>query len=142
MRPFLAATVMMAVLAATPDAQIPGRGEPTLPKVSEGAELYRIYCASCHGQDGKGRPASPAMRTPSTDLTALARNNRGVFPRERVRRVIANGTSRSGVHARGDMPVWGTIFRAVDPSDTAVDMRLDSLVRYVESLQQTTVVSR
>jgi mono/diheme cytochrome c family protein len=113
--------------------------EPLLPKTTAGSELYRFYCSNCHGLDAKGRPASPAMRTPSTDLTLLALNHGGVFPREAVRNVIAHGTGRNSAHGPTDMPVWGTIFRALDPNDTRVEIRIDNLVRYLEGLQMTSV---
>ena len=35
-------------------------------KVEQGAVLYKEYCASCHGLDGKGYgPAAPAMSSSS-----------------------------------------------------------------------------
>jgi hypothetical protein len=39
------------------------------------------------------------------------------------------------------MPVWGTIFRALDPGDTMVDVRVENLVRYIEGLQTNAVVT-
>jgi hypothetical protein len=33
------------------------------------------------------------------------------------------------------MPVWGPIFRALDPNDARTAVRLDNLVRYLESIQ-------
>jgi mono/diheme cytochrome c family protein len=139
-----AAIAMLAsgLLVLGAHAQGPNRStprEPLLPKTTVGSELYRFYCANCHGLDATGRPASPAMRTPSTDLTRLALNHGGVFPREAVRDVIAHGTGRNSAHGRTDMPVWGTIFRGLDPSDTMVDIRIDSLVRYIEGLQMNAV---
>jgi hypothetical protein len=69
------------------------------------------------------------------DLTTLAMNNGGLFPREAVRAIITNGTSKTGAHGTTDMPVWGTIFRAFEPNDTMVDVRIDNLVRHLETLQ-------
>ena len=40
----------------------------------------QAYCASCHGVDGKGRrPAAPALKMPTTNLTTLAAKNGGDF---------------------------------------------------------------
>jgi hypothetical protein len=39
------------------------------------------------------------------------------------------------------MPVWGTIFRAFEPNDTMVDVRIENLVRYIESLQISTAAT-
>ena len=47
----------------------------------EGKDLFRAYCASCHGMDAKGNgPVAPALKAPVPDLTTLAKRNRGVFP--------------------------------------------------------------
>jgi mono/diheme cytochrome c family protein len=55
----------------------------------EGPDLFRAYCAPCHGVDGKGAgPAAPALRVKPPDLTLLARSNRGPFPKVRVRQMI------------------------------------------------------
>jgi hypothetical protein len=34
------------------------------------------------------------------------------------------------------MPVWGAIFRGLDPSDTMVEVRIGNLVQYLESIQE------
>lgn len=144
MRTFLIALMASGLLALGAYAQGTRPGvprEPLLPKTTAGSELYRLYCANCHGLDAKGRPSSPAMRTPSPDLTVLAVNHGGVFPREMVRDVITHGTGRSSAHGPTDMPVWGTIFRAIDPKDTMVDVRIDNLVRYIEGMQIKTVAT-
>jgi mono/diheme cytochrome c family protein len=39
----------------------------------QGVDIYKEYCAVCHGVDLKGLgPAAPAMKVPPTDLTAFA----------------------------------------------------------------------
>ena len=38
-------------------------------------------------------------------------------------------------HGTAAMPVWGTIFRAFEPNDTMVEVRIDNLIRYLESVQ-------
>ncbi|MGE3958339.1 MAG: cytochrome c [Vicinamibacterales bacterium] len=110
--------------------------------MTAGAELYKFYCSNCHGLDGRGRPASATMHVPASNLTVLALNHGGVFPREAVRDVIATGAGKEGVHGTSDMPVWGTIFRAFEPNDAMVSVRIDNLVRYIESLQVSTVGTR
>ena len=43
-----------------------------------GSGLFTNYCASCHGVDARGDgPAAASLRVPPTDLTRLARANRG-----------------------------------------------------------------
>jgi hypothetical protein len=38
-------------------------------------------------------------------------------------------------HGSKDMPVWGPIFRALDPNDTATKVRIANIVDYIESMQ-------
>jgi mono/diheme cytochrome c family protein len=135
MRGLWLAILMSGTLALPVHAQPLVPQAPMLQKTTVGSELYRYYCSNCHGADAKGRPASPAMRTPSADLTALAQKNNGVFPRDAVRSLLANGPTKGAAHGASDMPVWGTIFRAFDRNDTMVDVRIDNLVAYIESLQ-------
>jgi hypothetical protein len=50
----------------------------TLIRSTRGADLFRAYCASCHGRDAKGHgPAAPALKATVPDLTVLAKNNGG-----------------------------------------------------------------
>ena len=84
-----------------------------------GPDLYRLYCATCHGRDGKGNgPATAALKVPPPDLTALARQRSGVFSAGGVEAVIRGGTAVTA-HGSDEMPVWGQIFYALDLSDRA-----------------------
>jgi mono/diheme cytochrome c family protein len=123
------------VSGATLGAQ---RGDPPLVLDSTvGGDLYQFSCASCHGRTGKGDgPAAPALKTPPPDLTALARQNDGAFPRDRVRAVLTGPFRPIPVHGSPDMPIWGPVFRALDPSEPRVRVRIESLVAYLESLQE------
>ena len=57
-----------------------------------GPDLYRHYCATCHGRDGKGDgPAGRALKVPPSDLTVLARREKGVFPASAVETSIRGG---------------------------------------------------
>jgi mono/diheme cytochrome c family protein len=101
-----------------------------------GPDLYRLYCATCHGRDGKGNgPAAPALKVPPPDLTVLARQRTGVFPARDVEAIIRGGAAVTA-HGSGDMPVWGPIFYALDPSDARVKARISSLVAQIASIQQ------
>ena len=101
-----------------------------------GPDLYRHYCATCHGREGKGDgPAAGALKVPPSDLTGLARREKGVFPSSAVEAIIRGGT---GVAAHGsvEMPVWGPIFYALDPSDARVRARIAALVSHIATIQQ------
>ncbi|HUJ48999.1 MAG TPA: c-type cytochrome [Bryobacteraceae bacterium] len=101
-----------------------------------GAEMYLDYCAPCHGRDGTGSgPVSPALKVRTTDLTTLAKRNNGVYPAERVRATIS-GDLLVVAHGSKDMPVWGPAFRYLGGGSRAeVTVRVDSLTRYIQSLQ-------
>ena len=110
---------------------------PQAIKSIEGRDLFAVYCANCHGRTGIGDgPVVPALKVPPPDLTTLARRNGGVFPGAKVG-VMLSGPRRAALPAHGssDMPVWGPIFRALDPSDTQAAMRVSNLVLYLESIQ-------
>lgn len=141
MRTFAVAVLVAGVLVIGARAQGPSAREPMLQKTTVGSELYRFYCSNCHGLDARGRAPTPAMHVAASNLTVLAANHGGVFPREAVRDIIAHGSGRGSVHGANDMPVWGTIFRAFEPNDPMVDVRIDNLVRYIESLQASGVTT-
>lgn len=123
-----------SVLAAQPDI----RKVPIQPtSASSGPEMYKTYCASCHGLDGKGRgPAAAAMKAPLPDLTMLSRRNGGKFPELRVVNSI-NGESGLSAHGGKEMPVWGYVFREMRPgSGEEASLRLRNLTRHIQGLQQ------
>src|SRR5450759_462668 len=75
-----------------------------------GTDMYTMYCAVCHGTDGKGGgPAASALKIPPTDLTLLSKNNGGKFPSRRVSSSIRN-ESAVPAHGSKEMPVWGALF--------------------------------
>lgn len=102
----------------------------------EGRDLYRFYCASCHGTDATGNgPAAPAMRLSVPDLTTIAHRNGGIFPRARVRRIIA-GDDQLLSHGSREMPIWGPIFHQVEQDRDWGLVRLENLAKYLESMQK------
>jgi mono/diheme cytochrome c family protein len=101
----------------------------------EGPDLFRAYCASCHGLDAKGRgPAAQSLRTRVPDLTILARSNGGQFPSARVRRTVSGDDVRAS-HGSREMPIWGPIFHQVEADLDWGNIRLENLVKYLESIQ-------
>src|ERR1700753_1174382 len=56
----------------------------------EGPDLFRSYCASCHGPDAKGsKPDASSAKTKAPDLTLLAQKNDGTFPANYVHQMIS-----------------------------------------------------
>jgi mono/diheme cytochrome c family protein len=127
-----------ALRAQTPSAnqqQANPDKEQALIRSVEGADLYRAYCASCHGKDGKGNgPVAPALKATVPDLTIIAKKNGGIFPAARVRRIIT-GEGIIASHGSRDMPVWGPIFSQVEEDVDRGPVRLENLVKYLESIQ-------
>lgn len=74
--------------------------------VPSGRQMFKEYCAACHGADGKGRgPASASLRVPPADLTTLSQRYAGNFPVKYVTHVLRFGPGVSA-HGSGEMPVW------------------------------------
>ena len=106
-----------------------------------GAELYRSYCASCHGASGHGDgPVASSMKVEVPDLTRIVARQ-GQFPSEQIRRII-DGRAALPPHGTRDMPVWGREFRSaaigVPPQKQSADQLINLLVDYVRSIQQPT----
>jgi nucleotide-binding universal stress UspA family protein len=102
-----------------------------------GAELFRTYCATCHGPAARGDgPLASSMTRKPPDLTELARRNGGAFPSELAFRTI-DGKNPVRGHGGPDMPVWGDAFaRSRDGGDeNKVKQMIQSLVDYLESIQ-------
>lgn len=100
----------------------------------EGPDLFRAYCATCHGVAGKGMgPAAAALKAKVPDLTLLARDNRGKFPAARVREAIMG--DKVVAHGSREMPIWGPIFHQIEADIDRGNVRLDNLVKFLESIQ-------
>ena len=108
--------------------------KPTSP--ASGEEMYKAYCASCHGLQGKGNgPAARALKTVPTDLTMLAKKNGGKFPENAVYHSI-QGDINNPAHGSMEMPVWGYLFAQGNGSDAGnVKLRLANLTKYIEAMQ-------
>jgi mono/diheme cytochrome c family protein len=103
---------------------------------ASGSEMYKAYCAVCHGLDGRGRgPAADALKVPPTDLTSLAKNNGGKYPALRVTSSV-RGEANTPAHGTAEMPVWGHLFRSMSGGhDAEVQQRVANLTEYIEGMQ-------
>jgi mono/diheme cytochrome c family protein len=103
---------------------------------ASGQEMYKTYCAVCHGTDGKGGgPAAEALKTPPTDLTMMSKNNGGKYPGLKVAATI-RGEANLPAHGSKEMPVWGKLFWTMSGGHEAeVQQRVTNLNNYIESLQ-------
>jgi len=110
-------------------------------QANTGAEIYRTYCASCHGTAARGDgPLASSMKKKPADLTEIAKRNGGLFPSEMVFRSI-DGQQPVRGHGGPDMPVWGDVFmRSRDAGDAErVKAVIQSLVEFLDSIQSRTV---
>lgn len=102
-----------------------------------GSDLFRTYCATCHGTGAKGDgPLAEMLKVRPADLTRLAARNNGVFDAAMVARIVDGREPVKG-HGGKDMPVWGDAFRqATGGSDEAsIKARIDALVRHLQTIQ-------
>jgi mono/diheme cytochrome c family protein len=133
------AVIWFAALGATASLQTTGSALPPLViKSLDGRDLFEFYCAACHGRSGVGDgPVARALKSPPANLTLLSRQNGGVFPADRVRATIAGAGpgAPTAAHGSTEMPVWGPIFRALDPNDAYAAVRIGNLVTFLQSLQ-------
>lgn len=107
--------------------------QPVQVPAANGPEMFRAYCAVCHGSNGRGGgPAAEALRKAPADLTQLSRRNGGTFPRTMVLSTI-QGTDALAAHGPRDMPIWGVSFRALG-DDSMVKLRVASLTDFIEAL--------
>ena len=117
-----------------------------------GKTEYQSGCAPCHGTDGKGNgPVSKDLKVHPSDLTVLAKKNKGVFPVNSVYRIIDGRDPVSG-HGTRDMPIWG--YRFVPPKqlnlrladdyiyappgspDAVVHSRILAVIDYLNRIQE------
>ena len=130
MRTLGSLTLVWLVIVATPvtaaaQARFSGSGD------------FQAYCSSCHGTGAKGDgiiAKSLPKRPP--DLTQLANRNNGVFPEERVVKMI-DGRSDTTTHSGADMPKWGEVFAksSESPGADATAERIKAMAQYLATIQ-------
>jgi mono/diheme cytochrome c family protein len=107
-----------------------------------GKQDFTKHCVGCHGTDGKGHGPDLYILAgvKPADLTVLSKKNGGVFPFQDVEDTI-DGRKKVPKHNRFDMPFWGVTFQQsgqefTPESEAKAKDRIDSIVRYIETLQQ------
>ncbi len=79
-----------------------------------GEELYKQFCASCHGITGHGDgPVANSLKVEVPDLTLIARRQGGTFPRDRIEKII-DGRFIIAAHGTRTMPIWGEQFSSLE----------------------------
>ena len=134
---FFSFFLLIAVLVYTQTKPEVKHVPPPSTSASSGKDMYKSYCASCHGELGKGNgPAAPALKAIPSDLTLLAKNNAGKFPTDRVISIL-RGQATVTAHGNREMPVWGPLFWHMSQGhEGEVQQRIVNLTHYLELLQQ------
>ena len=129
-------TIIAGTLAAAPlaAAQAEALGDYS------GEQLYKRFCASCHGERAQGDgPVAAFFKLAPPDLTRIAQRHGGTFPAEKVRRII-DGREPIGPHGARQMPVWGMELYFADPDNPKAEKQSDELigrlVEYLRTLQR------
>jgi len=107
-----------------------------------GEDLYRRFCASCHGVEGRGDgPVAASLRVGVPDLTLIAQRGHDGELRDRIIRII-DGRYVIGAHGTRVMPVWGedlTLLELGNPdAERSTEIIIGRLADYVLGLQRTT----
>jgi len=133
---FLAATIASLALLAAPQTTKEIKKIPVTPtRADSGMQMYKTYCASCHGLDGKGHgPAAEALKVAPANLTALRRSNDGKFPSAKLSHILEGADVTA--HGSSEMPVWGPIFRSLESSTALTKLRIANVIKYLESMQE------
>jgi mono/diheme cytochrome c family protein len=128
--------LFIALACVTASAQTVKKTAVTPTSAASGEEMFKTYCAPCHGVDGKGDgPAASALKKTPANLTELAKRNGGKFPELKVYGAI-KGDLNTPAHGSKDMPVWGSVFQSLSHGDQGqVQLRISNLTKYIESIQ-------
>ena len=143
---FLALPLTIALAACEEGSSVPAGTSSTpdrMPIAADGAVLYKIYCAACHGEGGRGDgPMARAMSKPPKDLTLLSVRHGDRFPRAKVMSTV-DGYARSDLSGPG-MPKFGELlsgdlvpYDSGDGVQTPTPRKLVALVEYLETIQKT-----
>ncbi len=99
-----------------PPSRVDTGGEPSATR-----ENYRLYCARCHGAEGRGDgPAAATLRSRPGDFADCAAMRK--FSDRMLAKVIRAGGPAAGLSSQ--MPPWRSIFS---------DRKIDNLVRLIGS---------
>lgn len=130
------AAAILAFTATFAHGQDPST--PPMQQAYSGSELFKTYCAACHGTSAHGDgPLAANMKKPPPDLTQFAAKNGGVFPAALVAQIIDGRQPITG-HGGPDMPVWGDAFKAsrLGSSEESIKARIQALVEFLEHIQE------
>ena len=111
--------------------------------VITGEQTFNAKCASCHGENAKGKSAGDSnSNVNAPDLTLISERNNGQFPVSRVYAII-DGREVLLEHGTRAMPTWGDLFLSdtiwegcSQVDEQIVRGRILELILYLDSIQQ------
>ena len=111
--------------------------------VINGAHTFKLKCASCHGEDAKGKDNTDIdLDVKPPDLTRVAKRNNGQFPVSRIYAIV-DGREVVQQHGSRVMPVWGDLFLSEtiwegcsQVEEQLVRGRIMELILYLDSVQE------
>ena len=87
---------------------------------AKGAEVYKSYCATCHGDTGKGDGIAAAALDPKPRDLSNAEYVSGLTD-EHIKKVVTEGGTSVGMSAA--MPAWGGIIPEDDINNIIAHVR-------------------
>jgi mono/diheme cytochrome c family protein len=105
-----------------------------------GETTFQRFCASCHGEEGRGDgPVAAGIPITVPDLTLIEQRDGAKFPEEILRRII-DGRNAVIFHGTRYMPVWGYEFWVEEGADKEAEQRVEiiiaNLIDYIVSIQR------
>jgi mono/diheme cytochrome c family protein len=104
-----------------------------------GAEIFGRFCASCHGESGRGDgPVAGSLRTAVPNLARIAERY-GEFPRAQIADTIDGRSVVISAHGTHTMPIWGYEFWVEEGADIEAEAEVSTLIErlidFIESIQ-------
>lgn len=144
-----AGALVLALAGCAPGQGPVAGGEDALPvampDAAEGAALYEIHCAVCHGPDGRGRDRAAGIAAAPPDLTRIAARNGGTMPRIDVLSTLDGYTraEKAPPGSRLEMPEFGALLEGdlvpvplEDGTLSPVPRPLAALLAHLEAIQR------
>ena len=139
LKPYIDRFILLLLIIIISPPILSSQDDPVI----KGAETFKIKCASCHGEDAKGKNAADIdLDVNPPDLSSISKRNNGQFPVSRIYAII-DGREAVQNHGTRTMPTWGSLFLSdtiwegcSQVDETIVRGRIMELILYLDSIQQ------
>lgn len=102
-----------------------------------GAEIFSRFCASCHGESGRGDgPVAASLAAVVPDLTRISERYGGEFPAAEIMETIDGRSVVVSAHGTRLMPVWGYEFWVEEGADSEAETEVHTVIeRLIDHLR-------